>query len=78
MKKLIGILGIAVIAMTMFFSTNSINTSDGEVDLASLIAINTANAETVIFGCKNGGTYCGGHTNCKSVIIAIGSGVRKC
>ncbi|WP_434035524.1 hypothetical protein [Formosa sp. 4Alg 33] len=45
MKKIIGFLGVAVIAMTMFFSTNTINSSTGDFDLASLININTANAE---------------------------------
>jgi hypothetical protein len=45
MKKLIGILGVAVIAMAMFFSTNSLNNSSGDLDLASLLNMNTANAE---------------------------------
>lgn len=41
MKKIIGIIGVAVLAMTMFFSTNSV---DNETGLVNLIAINTANA----------------------------------
>ena len=43
MKKLIGALGIAVIAVAMFFSANTNNIDD--TNLASLLAINTANAE---------------------------------
>ncbi len=43
MKKLIGVLGVALIAMALFLSTNTINTND--VDLASLMSMNTANAE---------------------------------
>lgn len=78
MKKLIGIIGVVAIAMTIFFNTNSLNSSTENLDLASLIAINTANAETVLFGCKNGGTYCGGHYDCKSVIFSTGPGSRKC
>jgi len=44
MKKLIGILGVAVIAVTMFANTNSANINKN-TDLASLIAMNVANAE---------------------------------
>ena len=43
MKKIIGILGVAVIAATMFFSANVMSTND--TGLASVIALNTANAE---------------------------------
>ncbi len=45
MKKLIGIFGIAIIAMTMFFSTNTVNSSNENFDLASLVSLNTADAE---------------------------------
>lgn len=45
MKKTIGIIGTAVIAMVMFFNTNMINSSNGDLDLASLLEVNTANAE---------------------------------
>lgn len=45
MKKVIGILGVAVIAATMLFSTNIINSSKSDTSLAGLIAVNTANAE---------------------------------
>ena len=44
-KKLIKTLGIAVMAMAMFFSTNAVNSSNGDLDLASLLGVNTANAE---------------------------------
>lgn len=62
MKKLIG---IAVIPMTMFFSTNSMNSSD--LDLVSLIALNTANAESDgASNCKKSrGSSCGVITGCK-------------
>lgn len=45
MKKLIGILGVAVIAATMFFSANSVSDNTTDASLASLITMNTANAE---------------------------------
>lgn len=45
MKKIIGILGIAVIAATMFFNTNGVSSSTTDLRLASLLSINTANAE---------------------------------
>ena len=45
MKKIIGIIGTAVIAMAMFFSANTVNSSNGDLDLASLLEVNTANAE---------------------------------
>ena len=38
-------LGTAVIAMAMFFGTNTVNSSNGDLDLASLLEVNTANAE---------------------------------
>lgn len=45
MKKIIGVLGIAVFAMVMFFNTDSLNNSNADLDLSSLMAINKANAE---------------------------------
>ncbi len=45
MKKLIGILGVAVIAMAMLFSTNVVNITNGDMDLASLVSMGEANAE---------------------------------
>ncbi len=44
MKKIIGILGVAVIAATMFFSANNVAGSDADASLASLAAINMASA----------------------------------
>lgn len=70
MKKIIGILGVAVIAAAMFFSANAVS-STNDTDLSSLIAIDVANAESnVWFGCASGGLYCGGHDGCKSVIYS--------
>lgn len=48
MKKLTGILGVVVLAMAMFFNLNTMNSSNVNFDLASLLTMNTANAE--IFG----------------------------
>lgn len=45
MKKLLGVLGIAVVAMTMFFNTNSLSNSTGDFDLTTLLTKNTAFAE---------------------------------
>lgn len=45
MNNLKGILGVALIVMALFLNTNSTNSSNGDLDLASLVSINTANAE---------------------------------
>ena len=64
MKKLIGILGIAVIATAMFFNTNT-NHADN-IDLSSLIAINMANAEDSGGAtCEPGGTSCSTANYCR-------------
>lgn len=44
MKKIIGILGVAVIALTIFFASNNV-TQINDTNLANLIGMNTANAE---------------------------------
>jgi hypothetical protein len=44
MKKIIGILGVAVIAATMFFTTDVVNSTGKDITLGSLITMNTANA----------------------------------
>lgn len=46
MKKILGILGVAMIAAAMFVNTNA-NNAGNNVDLAGLLSINTANAECV-------------------------------
>jgi len=51
MKKILGVLGVAVIAVAMFFSANANTSSD--LDLASLISLNSANAECVVIGPTN-------------------------
>lgn len=53
MKKIIGSLGVAVIAATMFFC-NNISEGTNEMDLASLVSLSSANAEGGIT-CS---TYC--------------------
>lgn len=45
MKKIIGIVGVAVIAATLFFTTDLVNNTSEDTTLASLITMNTANAE---------------------------------
>ena len=45
MKKIIGVLGTAALALTMFMNTNSMNGASTNLDLASLGALNIANAE---------------------------------
>ncbi len=44
MKKVIGILGVAMIAAAMFFNTNLVNDSTKDISLSSLISLNNANA----------------------------------
>lgn len=44
MKRIIGILGIAVFSMAVFMSTNSVENAT-EINLASLTGISEANAE---------------------------------
>ncbi len=53
MKKIIGIFVFLLIVGTMFFNVNlsSYSKSDVDVDLASLVAINVANAEDGGAGC---------------------------
>jgi hypothetical protein len=46
MKKIIGILCVAVIAVAMFFSANGVNGSSSNTGLASLMTMNTANAQS--------------------------------
>lgn len=53
MKKIIGILGILVIAIALFVNVNSMNNSSSDVSLASLIATNVANAEGSNPSCCN-------------------------
>lgn len=45
MKKFIGILGIMAIATSMFFNNETMNSSNEDLELTSLVTMNTANAE---------------------------------
>ena len=46
MKKVIGILGVAVFSMAMFFSASKTNaTSNNDVSLITMFSLNSANAE---------------------------------
>lgn len=47
MKKIIGVLSVAVFSMALFFNTANANSSNGDFDLISLINMNEANAECV-------------------------------
>jgi len=66
MKKLIGILGVAVIAATMFFSANNVSGSSSDISLASLMSMNNANAQSEIAGapgtCSTWCTKASGYT----------------
>lgn len=46
MKKITGILGVAVIALAIFFSANGSKSSTSDTSLASLMSLNVANAQT--------------------------------
>jgi hypothetical protein len=45
MKKIIGVLGLAVIAATIFFSANNVSGSISDASLASLTSLNEAHAD---------------------------------
>lgn len=57
MKKITGIFSILLIAGTMLFNANLFSKSKSDVDLASLIATNVANAEDGQWGCFYSGWY---------------------
>jgi hypothetical protein len=67
MKKIIGILGVAVIAVAMFINSNNIETTN-DFDLASLMSLSSANAEgsgvcsgcmsNYMYSCAGPGTLC--------------------
>ena len=46
MKKIIGFLGVAVFAATMFFSTNAVNGSNSDISFDGLTNMNVANAQS--------------------------------
>ena len=46
MKKAIGILGVIVFTVAMFFNTNTISGSNSDTSLVSLMTLNSANAES--------------------------------
>ncbi len=52
MKKVIGILSVAVLAVTMAMSANT-NSLNSNLDLASLMAISTADAECTAYNPNN-------------------------
>jgi len=74
MKKIKGLFIFSLIMLGVFFTSTSINTKEKDNNLSSLLAIETAEAKWVWFGCGQGGKYCGGKTNCKSVIVSS----RRC
>lgn len=47
MKKILGILGVAVIVAAMFLNTNAVNGSSSDTSLANLLTLNSANAECI-------------------------------
>lgn len=56
MKKIIGVLGVAMIAATMFFNANNVNNFSLDSSLTSLLTMNAANAEETS-GSDGGCTY---------------------
>lgn len=70
MKIIKGILALTLIATGIFFSSKSIASEKEDLDLSSLLAVETADAKWVWFGCGAGGNYCGGSPSCKSVIVS--------
>jgi hypothetical protein len=46
MKKIIGSLGVVVIAAVMFFSANNLTESSSDISLAELITFNVENANS--------------------------------
>jgi hypothetical protein len=50
MKKTIGVIGVCVFALTMFFNVNpdNNNNNNGDLELSTLLAMNTANAEQIV------------------------------
>lgn len=45
MKKIIGILSTGVLALAMFLNTNTVNDTNSNICLSSLLSLNTAVAE---------------------------------
>ncbi|MFA9189550.1 hypothetical protein [Flavobacterium magnesitis] len=79
MKKILGILGVAVIAATMFFSSNNMSTTE-DTSLAGLIALNAANAETTVTtGCaKSNDSTCIDQTDGKSYSNCMSNSDGSC
>ncbi|QTD38777.1 hypothetical protein JL193_05790 [Polaribacter batillariae] len=82
-SKILTSLGIAVIAMALFLNTNSINDNKSNLDLASFISLNTANAEggyscTVTSTCFMGFGTVSGSVSCSGSTCSRGSEWVKC
>ena len=54
MKKIIGILSVTTLAVALFMNTNNINSTSGDINLASVIGLASANAES----CEDAELYC--------------------
>jgi hypothetical protein len=70
MEKIKKNLVLTVIAVGLFFSSTTINAEKENMDLASLLAVETADAKWAWFGCGLGGDACGGNYGCKWVIVS--------
>lgn len=79
MKKISGILCVAMIAAAMFLSSNNVNTTE-DTSLAGLIALNAANAEsTVTTGCtKSNSSTCVDQTDGKSYSNCMSNSDGSC
>jgi hypothetical protein len=71
-KKLLGFAGVACVATAVFFST-SVNKNTTDMNLKSLVSVNTANAE-----CTNNGVYTGGKCLTLSQICVGDPGNTQC
>jgi len=70
MKKIKGILILTAIVMGIFFTSTSLKTEDEQTEISNILAIETADARWVWFGCGHGGGTCGGSSGCHSVIVS--------
>jgi hypothetical protein len=73
MKKIIGILCIALFAGAMFFSNNTIK-EESNTDLASLLTVGVANAETANFCRFTGFSFDVCRSGSQTVVYCVNGG----
>lgn len=72
MKKILGFLSVAAFATVLFLAGNNIKETN-DSDLASLLSMSTANAETTAYGCRYTG-YSGDYCNAAFGTMVTGCG----